>query len=272
MVFTEKYDANRDLELIREALSGNRLSLEKLVRIHQDFIYNVSLRLFLDPQDALDATQEVLIKMITALKTFRGDSQFRTWLYRIAMNHFLNTPKQKYERLLESDPTHFSGFVSDGDDSSVSQEEVEEVRLLCSTAMLMCLNREQRLIFIVGEIFEADHQLGAELFGVSPANFRVKLHRAKSDLLHFVSGKCGIINPANPCRCPKKARVLIAKGVVDKKALKFNSNFTRKVHDQLASKRETISDRIQFELRALFQDSPFQVREELDKMMREIAG
>ncbi len=54
---------------------------------------------------------------------------------------------------------------------------------------------EQRLIYIVGDVFEADHNLGAELFDTTPANFRVKLHRARTDLLNYVKGRCGLVDP-----------------------------------------------------------------------------
>lgn len=269
-IFSEQYNPNLDLELIKESVAGNKASLERLIKIHQDYIYNISLKLFLNPDDALDATQEVLIKVITALKTFKGESQFRTWLYRIVFNHFLNTPKQKMELLLESNSTHFTGFSTDNEKDVISEEEIEEVRILCSTAMLMCLNREQRLLYIIGEIFGADHNLGAELFDLTPANYRVKLHRAKSDLLSFVSGKCGIINPNNPCRCPKKARVLIEKGIVDKNDLKFNSDYSKRINEIVITQKNDISDKIQLELRGLFKDSPFQIKTELDSLVNEI--
>jgi RNA polymerase sigma factor (sigma-70 family) len=260
------YDPVKESDMIREAVNGNRKSLEQLIRSHQDYIYNISLRFFLNPDDALDATQEVLIKVITSLKSFRGECSFRTWLYRIALNHFLNAPKRRYESLLESNPSHFSGFSESTEDKDATDEEVEEVRLLCSTAMLMCLNREQRLLYIIGEIFGADHNLGAELFDITPANYRVRLHRAKSDLLHFVSGKCGIVNPENPCRCPKKTRLLMEKGLVDRERLRFNADFTDRVKDIVSRRKDEVGDRIQLVLRELFLDSPFQIKKELENL------
>jgi RNA polymerase sigma factor (sigma-70 family) len=253
-----------DLALLGEALEGNKQSLERLIKNHQDFVYNVALRLYLNPDDALDATQEVLIKVITHLKSFNGKSEFRTWLYRIVVNHFLNAPKRKFEALSPLEP------VLSEEENLFSEEEIEEARILCSTAMLMCLNREQRLIFIMGEIFEADHQLGAELFDITPANFRVKLHRAKVDLQTFVAGKCGLVNPANPCRCPKKTKQMVGLGLVDKENLKFNAHFTNKVSDWVSENSKNISDTVQYRLKALFSDSPYQIRAELDSLVGEV--
>jgi RNA polymerase sigma factor (sigma-70 family) len=270
MLFTDNFTENTDNSLIQEALSGNKKSLEKLVKKHQDYIYNIALRLFLDPDDALDATQEVLIKVVTHLKTFKNESNFKTWLYRIEFNHFLNTPKRKMELVVANKIDLIGGYSEDNSINEHSEEEIEEVRILCSTAMLMCLNREQRLLYIVGEIFGTDHTLGAELFETTPANYRVKLHRAKVDLLTFVSGKCGIIDPKNPCRCPKKTRIMVEQKIVDKEHLRFNTSFTTKVSEIIEQKRENLSDEIQLNLQQLFKDSPFQIKNELDKLINDI--
>lgn len=257
-------------KLITAALAGNKKSLELLIKRYQDYIYNISLRLFLHPDDALDATQEVLIKIVTSLKTFKGKSKFSTWVYRIAVNHFLNTPKRRMEILLSEKPESYSGFSTVDSHDKPDEAMVEEVRILCATAMLMCLNREQRLFYIIGEVFEADHQLGAALFDISPTNYRVKLHRAKADLLSFVSGKCGLVNPENPCRCPKKTRTLIDRGVVDPQELKFNADFQLKINDLVAAQKDEVSDKIGLDLKELFQDSPFQVKKELDEFVNGI--
>ena len=85
--------ARTDLEdhaLVTRVRSGSREGLEQLVLRHQAWIYNIAVRMVFHPQDAEEVTQEVLIKVITKLSTFKGESKFRTWLYRIAANHVLN--------------------------------------------------------------------------------------------------------------------------------------------------------------------------------------
>lgn len=270
--FVEPHEDPADASLIAEALGGNKQALERLIRRHQGYIYNIALRLFLDPDDALDATQEVLIKVITSLGTFRGESQFRTWLYRIVFNHFAQAQKTPTEERLSDSQREGVGFVEMDPEEAISEELVEEVRILCSTAMLMCLDREQRLLYIVGEVFGADHQTGAELFGITPANYRVRLHRARTDLLQYVSGKCGLVNPANPCRCPKKTKLLVQQGIVEKERLRFNIHYTQKIHTRILEHKDAVSDDIQFRLKALFQDSPFQVRDELDQLLDGVIG
>ena len=261
-------DTRSDEMLLADALAGNKLALENLLKRYQDYIFNISLRLFAHPDDALDATQEVLIKIVTHLKTFNGKSQFKTWLYRIAVNHFLNTPRKKVEQFFDHRAPE-SPLLEIADTPSETYDEslLEEVRLACSMAMLMCLNRDQRLIYIIGEIFGADHQLGAELFDLSTANYRVRLHRARADLLNYIGGRCGLVDPKNSCRCYKKTGAMVQKGFVDPEKHVFNAEYTQKIQEIVATQREAVSDDIAFRMTELFVDAPFQVKKELDEVL-----
>ena len=87
----------RDQDLVRLAKAGGRAALEELVERHQAWIYNLALRMVHRPEDAKDATQEVLIKLFTRLSTFDGRSSLRTWLYRIVINHLLNMKRRRAE-------------------------------------------------------------------------------------------------------------------------------------------------------------------------------
>jgi DNA-directed RNA polymerase specialized sigma24 family protein len=82
-----------DRALVLRAKSGDRAALEELVRRHQAWIYNIDVRMLYHPQDAEDATQEILVKALTALSSYEGRSSFRTWLYRIVVNHVLNAKR-----------------------------------------------------------------------------------------------------------------------------------------------------------------------------------
>src|SRR5690349_22350169 len=96
--FTEVIDESADFDLISQAKNGNRDALESLILRHQAWIYNIAVRMVFHPQDAEEVTQEVLIKAITRLSTFQGESRFRTWLYRITANHVLNMKRRGGER------------------------------------------------------------------------------------------------------------------------------------------------------------------------------
>src|SRR6266478_10245447 len=94
-------NAPTDLEdraLVARARSGSREALEELVRRHQGWIYNIAVRMLYHPHDAEDATQEILIKAVIRLASFEGRSGFRTWLYRIVVNHVLNMNRGRLEQ------------------------------------------------------------------------------------------------------------------------------------------------------------------------------
>src|ERR1700730_597811 len=86
-----------DEELVSQAQAGDKDALEKLVRRHQPWIFNIAIRMIWRRESAEDATQEILIKAVTKLSTFRGLSRFRTWLYRIAVNHLRSMSKSQME-------------------------------------------------------------------------------------------------------------------------------------------------------------------------------
>src|SRR6202007_3036897 len=98
---------------------------------------------------------------------------------------------------------------------------VEEARIGCMTGMLICLDRRQRLAFILGEYFGVTSEVRGEVMEVSPDNFRQLLSRARRDLYQFMNEKCGLVNAANPCRCAKKTRSFMQAGYVEPERLVF---------------------------------------------------
>lgn len=146
---------------------------------------------------------------------------------------------------------------------------VEEAKLGCITAMLMCLDRKQRLAFILGEVFGENSERGAAAMGISPENFRQLLSRGRHDLYQFMNDKCGLVNEANPCRCSRKARGFMRNGWLDAANLKFS-------RDRVASMRAVAPDRLE-ELQAmdrqhaeLYRMQPFLAGPDLAAKLREI--
>jgi RNA polymerase sigma factor (sigma-70 family) len=176
----------RDQELVQLTKSGSGSALEELVKRHQAWIYNLALRMVHHPADAEDATQEILIRLLTRLSTFDGRSSLRTWLYRVAVNHLLNMKRgraesreitfEQYGRTL--DDTANTELPDQGTVPADVQLLVAEARIGCTTGMLLCLDRGQRLVFILGSIFGVSDVVGAELLEISRANFRQRLARA----------------------------------------------------------------------------------------------
>jgi RNA polymerase sigma factor (sigma-70 family) len=264
--FAENADRNlADAELVEQAKNGDRAALENLVLRHQAWIYNIAVRMVFHPQDAEEITQEVLVKVITKLSTFKDESPFRTWLYRIAANHVLNMKRRSAE-------TKVMAFADYGaainrtpdldlpDRKSVPVELpvlVEEAKNGCTMGMLLCLDRKQRLIFTLGEILGASDAVGAEVLEMTADNFRQCLARARRDLHSFMNNQCGLVNTSNPCRCAKKTRGFIQDGHVDPRRLLFVPEHVERVRDVAGEMVRDIDDLVEQQHAAIFRAHPF---------------
>lgn len=274
--FQINYPDQIDIDLVKMAIGGDKKALQHLILRHQVFIYNLALKMTKSVEDAEDLTQEVFMKVITALTKFEGKSQFRTWLYRITVNHFLNTKKRKSELIVTDFENYFNSIdkIPDYELSNQEQleltESIEEIRISCTAGMLLCLDREQRMIYILGEMFDIDHNLGAEILGITPGNFRIRLMRVRQDLYNWMNARCGLVNKGNPCRCAKKTRAYIEAGYVDPNNLKFNSRHKKKIYELSLAKAAAISSTVEDLHKAIFQDHPLQEPLAAGKIVDEI--
>jgi RNA polymerase sigma factor (sigma-70 family) len=228
-------------DLVEQATSGNKDVLEEIIRRIQDKIYGLAIRMLFIPADAEDATQEILVKVITHLGTFRRDSRFDTWVYSIASNHLLTTRKSRAERWqLTFDKcvhTIEEGALEQGDEAFIEAEQnliVEETRLACVHYLLLCLKKEVRLAFILAEVFGVKSAEGARILGVTPAVYRQRLSRGKKQLLDFLVRKCGIVDPKNPCHCKTLAALHVKKKNIDPMNLLFVTHPCHPRRDSLA--------------------------------------
>ena len=266
---SSKYSETTNQTLVKQALKGDRKALDELIHLHQPFIYNVAWKMVHDPNDAMDLTQETLLKVITKLSQFNFKSSFRTWLYRIVVNEFLQTKRRKMENTLSSFEEHASRLDSIPTPELNEEEYIafaelsREMQIRCLSGMLMCLTREQRLIYILGDTFGTNHKIGAEIFEMSPQNFRIKLHRARKDLHNYIHNKCGLINKANPCRCPKKTKALKAAGALDEKKMVFNISYKHKIVAYAEESYEGLMYQIEDKVTELYRDHP--TKEDFDK-------
>ena len=80
----------------------------------------------------------------------------------------------------------------------------KEVKLICIQGMLLTLRREIRLAFIMGEVFGASSEEGAEALGITPETFRQRLSRGRKKIREFMINNCSLINPKNPCYCERE--------------------------------------------------------------------
>jgi hypothetical protein len=96
---------------------------------------------------------------------------------------------------------------------------VEEVKLGCTLAMLTCLDREHRLAYVLGEVFDLPGDTAAEIAAVSPEVFRQRLSRARRTLEAFTESYCSLVNANAPCSCDRRVRRAIELGRVQPHSL-----------------------------------------------------
>lgn len=269
--FSQQYNSDQNDEtLILQSLEGNRQALDELLRKHQPFIYNVAWKMTQSADDAADLSQEAMIKILTKLGNFNFKSTFRTWAYRIVVNHFLNDKQKRgREKFLSSfdDMAYALDSIPNHEMSLAEQEEskelIREMNLSCMSGMLLCLNRDQRLIYIIGEMLGGDHNIGSEIMEISPDNFRAKLAKARRDLYNFMNNKCGLVNKDNPCRCHKKVKVAVELKVIDAKQLLYNRKEYAAFQDHIAEDANFMFEEVDRQYAELFQGISF--KEDFDR-------
>ncbi len=225
-------------KLIERCLAGDIQSLELLIKNIQGKIYNLAVRFYWNPPDAEDATQEILLKIISNLAAFNGQSAFETWTYRLATNYLINSKRNRTEDLtFEIGEYHLNNGLS-GNDYAEADAEVlaEEVKIGCTTSMLSCLSRPLRLAYILGEIFEYDGTEASYILDIEPETFRKRLSIARKSIRGFMNNNCGIYNEENPCRCRKQITYDLEIERVNPKHLLFaDKGIIRKTIDEIES-------------------------------------
>ena len=207
---------NQEMQaLVGQATAGDKKALETLVAGVQDMVFNLSLRMLGTFADAEDAAQDILLKMITHLSSFRGDSAFTTWVFRIAVNHLKNYKKHMFARF----PLSFeyygddieNGKLQDVPDLTQNVEKellAEELKMSCTNVMLQCLDPESRCIFILGTMFQLDSRIAGEILEMTPEAYRQRLSRVRRKMADFLGQYCGEYGGGR-CKCKDRVNYAI---------------------------------------------------------------
>ena len=206
-------ETNRLIDL---ALDGNAEGLEQLLASVQDMVFNLSLRMLGTVPDAEDAAQDILVRIMTSLSTFRKESSFQTWVYRIATNYLINYKKSMFAR----QPLDFEFYGNDIKYAAVDETEqlvdemtretmAEELKMSCTNVMLQCLDAESRCIFVLGTMFKVDSKIAGEILDMTAENYRQRLSRIRRKVGDFLAEYCGL-SGSGCCSCKKRVGYAIA--------------------------------------------------------------
>ena len=211
--------------LARRAVDGDRDAVLTIVRELQANMYALALRMLWHPQDAEDATQEILVRIVTRLAQFDFKSRLRTWAYRVATNYLLDVKKSCVER----QKLNFTSFAEDlaeglSEDGPADYERsvlTEEVKIGCTLGMLQCLDRPHRLAYVLGEILDLPAPEAADVLELEPAAFRKRLQRARESIEAFTRSHCGVVSADAACACNRRVPAAVQLGRVRTNELHF---------------------------------------------------
>lgn len=236
------------LALIEKATAGEKESLETVLLSVQDFVFNLSLRMLGSFPDAEDATQDILLKVITHLSSFKGESAFSTWVFRIAVNHLKNYQKHMFAKF----PLSFEFYGDDikngnKDDIPDLTQNVEasilaeELKLSCTNVMLQCLDTESRCIFILGTMFRVDSRIAGDILGITPEAYRKRLSRIRSRMADFLTEYCGEYGNGT-CHCTDRINYAIQNHRINPAQLSFTTAVPMETMAEVKEAMEDIDD------------------------------
>lgn len=234
--------------LVDQAAAGDRQSLETLLAGVQDLVFNLSLRMLGTFSDAEDASQDILLKVMTHLSSFKKESAFSTWVFAIAVNHLKNYKKHMFARRPLSfdyygeDILH--GEIDQVPDLTQNVEKhilTEELKLSCTNVMLQCLDVESRCIFILGTMFHLDSRIAGDVLGITPEAYRQRLSRTRRKMADFLGEYCGEYG-RGACRCEKRVNYAIQNHRIHPARLDFHNTVAKQIVLDVTAAMEEIDD------------------------------
>ncbi len=251
-----KQSTDNELQvLIDQATAGDKQSLETLLVGVQDLVFNLSLRMLGTFPDAEDASQDILLKVMTHLSSFKKESAFSTWVFAIAVNHLKNYKKHMFARY----PLSFDDYGNDILHANIQEVPdltqnvekailAEELKLSCTNVMLQCLDTESRCIFILGTMFQLDSRIAGDILGITPEAYRQRLSRVRKKMADFLKEYCSEYGKGT-CHCTERVNYAIKNHRIHPSKLDFYNAVPKQVMLDVTAameKIDTISQEFSF--------------------------
>ena len=223
-----------------------------------NMIFNISIHMLHDKNEAEDAVQKIFMKLIEKSESFRKESQYKTWAYRVAYNFLIDEIRKK--KLQEIPFDDFEKDINNeglyNNDLSLDPVELklytDQIKAGCSLAMLQCLKPEQRHIYILGEIFQFPGKVASEICGISSEAYRKTLSRSKRKIQDFVRGICGQVNASATCHCEKRIHIAKQRGHLT--SVDSQKTLSEKTIAEVTGEMESLEDVSQLFRSNMYQD------------------
>jgi RNA polymerase sigma-70 factor (ECF subfamily) len=185
-------DAKRDAELVDRLKNGDARALDELYRRHREAAYGIAYRLVGSREDALDVVQEAFIHVMRGIQAFRGQSTFRTWLYRVVTHAALDYRRWRALRAtdsLDSDsaPEHSGG----GSERSPQQEAADRDLGTVIEKALENVSEKNRAALVLFAIEGMSYREVAEVLGISVGTVMSRIFNARQRLRELLASEIG---------------------------------------------------------------------------------
>lgn len=174
--------ADPDRQLLERCRHGDARAFETLFRKYQTYVYNISLGMLANTDDAADVTQETFLRLHRNLDSFRGDSTFSTWLYRVAVNLCITEIRRRgrskfqyLEDVLHDEEAPLESELAPGPDEAM---ELAEDRRVVHQALRM-LPPDYRAVMVLRHFQQLAYEEIAEVLGLSLSQVKTRLFRAR---------------------------------------------------------------------------------------------
>jgi RNA polymerase sigma-70 factor (ECF subfamily) len=202
-------------------INEQRELFDQLYRDNQPKVYRLALSLTGNAHDAEDITQEAFFRAFRSYDTFREESSFFTWIYRITIN--VSNDYLKYRtKLPVYSLTEDQGYSIEEviDTNPANNPETEllayQVRIKCLHALTECLQANERKIFCLAVTLDLPHKQVAEILECSVGSVKTTLHRARKRWFGYMENMCQFLKKSNRCNCKQYVRFALSKGLISK--------------------------------------------------------
>ena len=176
----ERTEMPSDLDLIRAAAAGDAAAFEQLYQQHYRRVYSLCLRMLSSTTQAEDLTQEVFLQVFRKLGSFRGDSQFTTWLHRLTVNQVLMHFRKRGVRLEQTtEEGEVPVQIVKGTENPNAMPVVDRIALDKAIAQLP---PGYKTVFTLHDIEGHEHEEIARMLGCSVGTSKSQLHKARMKL------------------------------------------------------------------------------------------
>jgi len=178
---------------IKKTLNGDTNAFSFLVKRYENMVFTIALKMMHNREEAEDVAQEAFIKSFKALKRFKGDAKFSTWLYRISYNHCLDKIKEKKRFVHPENIDEFNNAELDIDSDILSVIEAKERSVIIEEALKKLKNEEQLIMTLYYFEEQSIKEIG-KVLGINPNNVKIKLYRSRNKLVSLLKHSTELLN------------------------------------------------------------------------------